>query len=121
MFRTTALLAFIAVCAASASAETRKMKLLNPVGTTASDAKVIAVLVSTGAMVDHELKALPFHTMNGQRQPSPFKDVANDDGAISFDVSAYAVVAQNEQSFVFVPSQAFAELATLRPWAEGRS
>ncbi len=117
MLRQFTLLATVAFCVASAAAETRQMQLLNPDGTPATDAKAIAILTTPGAMVNQELKPLPFHTMDG---PSPVKDVANQDGTISFDVSAKAVVAQNGLGFLFIPAEAFAEKAKLRPWANVR-
>lgn len=117
MFKRCFVLLLTAVISTSAVAETRQLKLLNPDRSPAVDAKAVAILSTPGARVNEEFEPFPFHTMDGQRHASPVKAAENNEGVISFDKSAKAVIARNDHGFVFIPAEAFREAATLRPWA----
>ncbi len=92
----------------------RDIQILNPDGTLATDAKVVAVLTTPGGMVDQDLK--PRQVRKGDRQP--LFELANTNGTVKiiFD-STQAIVASNEQGFLFLPASAFADKAKLREWA----
>ena len=95
-----------------ASAQERQIKLLNPDGTPATDAKVVAVLLTPGGVVDQDLK--PRQTPNDRKEP--LAELVNDNGTVTV-VDAKAIVASNEQGFLFLPASAFGETAKLREWA----
>jgi hypothetical protein len=92
----------------------RDIQLLNPDGTPATDAKVVAVLTTPGGIVDQDLK--PRQVRKGDRQP--LTELVNTNGTVKiiFD-STQAIVASNEQGFLFLPASAFGDTAKLRKWA----
>lgn len=92
----------------------RDIQILNPDSTPATDAKVVAVLTTPGGFVDQDLK--PRQVRKGDRQP--LFELANTNGTVRiiFD-STQAIVASNEQGFLFLPASAFANRAKLRKWA----
>lgn len=95
-----------------ASAQERQIKLLNPDFTPATDAKVVAVLLTPGGVVDQDLK--PRQTPNDRKEP--LVELVNDNGTVTV-VDAKTIVASNEQGFLFLPASAFAKAARLQEWA----
>ena len=95
-----------------AAAQERQIKILNPDGTPATDAKVVAVLAMPGGIVDQDLK--PLQMPNVEKQT--MKELVNENGAVT-QGDAKAIVASNEQGFLFLPASAFGEKAKLREWA----
>lgn len=98
----------------NASTPARDIQILNPDGTSATDAKVVAVLSAPGGIVDPDLK--PRQVRKDDRQP--LFELANTNGTVKviFD-STQAIVASNEQGFLFLPASAFGNTARLRKWA----
>jgi hypothetical protein len=111
MFKIVVILAAGVLCVPIVAAETQEMRLLNPDGTPAADAKVIVVPKDRVAVVNRHLEK-----WRPEIKPD-FLEPENKNRTISFDVTAKAVIAQNENGFVFVPAEVFAASAQLRPWA----
>jgi hypothetical protein len=74
----------------------------------------VAVLTTPGGMVDQDLK--PRQVRKGDKQP--LTELVNTNGTvkITFD-STQAIVASNEQGFLFLPASAFGDTAKFREWA----
>ena len=102
-----------------AAAQERQIKLLNPDGTPAADAKVIAINTIGAAMpmVDTNLELLPIDLRGKQADGTSMMKVENDNGTVSLSDDAKAIVACNDNGFVFLPADADGETAQLRPWA----
>jgi hypothetical protein len=102
-----------------AAAQERQIKLLNPDGTPAADAKVIAINTIGAAMpmVDTNLELLPIDLRGKQADGTSMMKVENDNGTVSLSADAKAIVACNDNGFVFLPADADGETAQLRPWA----
>ena len=129
-----------------ASAQERQIKILNPDGTPATDAKAIAIMaIGISSPVVNENLELKTEAPNATAEQSPVSGLApfaadmttpstplpprtdqrssvkaasNNNGTISFDENPYAIVARSDQGFVFIPKEAFTDKATLRPWAK---
>lgn len=94
-------------------AAVNQLRLLNPDGTPAVDAKAVAIL-QPGVTIDYRLPPLPT-----QLPPSPLtKEVENLAGVLFIHPNAKALVARSDQGFVFVPLDAKPTIARLRPWAK---
>ena len=111
-----ALLMISLMISQSAFAEDARVKLLNPDGTPAVDAKAIAIM-KIWSRVDADLKELPGLTIQLPEEGGT-KAAKNEAGVITYDSKALAVVAQNQAGFVFVPLPLKGNTATLRPWAK---
>ena len=116
MHSTLCFLAALLVISQSAFAEDAQVKLLNPDGTPAVDAKAIAIM-KIWSRVDADLKELPSLTMQMPEEGGT-KAAKNEAGVITYDSKAIAVVAQNQAGFVFVPLPLKGNSAKLRPWAK---
>ena len=99
----------------SAFAELRHIKILNPDGTPAVDAKAVAIM-TPGARVDQDLKELP--SLVAVLTAPATAPAKNDAGTIAFDSKAKAIVAQNENGFVFALANAKTTTVKLRPWCK---
>lgn len=97
-----------------ASAEVKQLKLLNPDGTPASDAKAVAVM-ALGARVDASLNELP--SLIATHSEPAIAAAKNESGTITFDSKAKAIVAQNDAGFVFALPGEKVTTVKLRPWA----
>ena len=97
------------------AAQERQIQILNPDGTPATDAKVVAVMSIPGGVVDHNLKPRQVPKVDKQ----PLAELVNENGTvkITFD-DAKAIVASNEQGFLLLLSASdFGGKAKLREWA----
>lgn len=106
------LIVSLLLCTQLATAQERQIKILNPDGTPATDAKAVTVLDTPGGVVDQELK--PRQMPNVEEQP--LKELFNEIGTVTMS-DAKAIVASNEQGFLFLPAAAFGDQAKLREWA----
>jgi hypothetical protein len=98
----------------NAPTQARDIQLLNPDGTPATDAKVVAVLTTRGGIVDQNLKLRQIPKVDKQ----PLTELVNDNGKVIVSTDeTKAIVASNEQGFLFLPSSAFGDTAKLRKWA----
>jgi len=100
----------------SAIAQTTQLKLLNPDGTPAVDARAIAIMVPF-TRVDANLNELPSLDME-MPEGGGTRAIKNEAGAIAFDSKALAVVAQNQAGFAFIPLPLKSNSVKLRPWAK---
>lgn len=92
----------------------RDIQILNPDDTPATDAKVVAVLATPGGTVDQDLKPRQIPKVDKQ----PLTELVNDNGNVTVSTDeTMAIVASNEQGFLFLPSSAFGDKAKLRKWA----
>lgn len=98
----------------NAPAPARDIQILNPDGTPAADAKVVAVLTTPGGIVDQDLKPRQIPKVDKQ----PLTELVNDNGKVTVSTDeTMAIVASNEKGFLFLPSSAFGDTAKLRKWA----
>ncbi|MFO1000223.1 MAG: hypothetical protein U0936_07790 [Planctomycetaceae bacterium] len=98
----------------NAPATARDIQILNPDGTPATDAKVVAVLATPGGIVDQDLKPRQLPKVDKQ----PLTELVNDNGKVTVSTNeTMAIVASNEKGFLFLPSSAFGDTAKLRKWA----
>ncbi len=92
----------------------RDIQILNPDGTPATDAKVVAVLTTPGGFVDQDLKPRQIPKVDKQ----PLTELVNDNGIVIVSTDeTMAIVASNEEGFLFLPASAFGDKAKLREWA----
>ncbi len=98
-------------------AEVRKLKLLNPDGSPATDAIAIAIMTA-GTRVNESLHELP---NLAQEMSSKNATVAleNHGGIVQYDSKALGILAESKTfGFVFVPVRPETSVAKLRPWAK---
>ncbi len=92
----------------------RDIQILNPDGTPATDAKVVAVLTTPGGIVDQDLKPRQIPKVDKQ----PLRVEVNENGKVIVTTDeTKAIIASNEQGFLFLPASAFGDTAKLRKWA----
>ncbi len=90
------------------------IQLLNPDGTPATDAKVVAVLLAPGGVVDQDLTPRPVPKVDKQ----PLAELVNENGTVTVtENDTKAIAASNEKGFLFLPASAFGDKAKLREWA----
>ncbi len=90
------------------------IQLLNPDGTPATDAKVVAVLLAPGGVVDQDLTPRPVPKADKQ----PLLELVNENGTVTvLSNDTKAIIASNKQGFLFLPASAFGDKAKLREWA----
>jgi hypothetical protein len=93
----------------------REIQLLNPDGTLATDAKVVA-LFSAGGWVNQDLEP----AKNAETATPPLTKLVNKNGTVTVDENTKAIVASNEHGFLFLPASANGNFGTkgkLRKWA----
>ncbi len=102
-----------------ASAQERQIKILNPDGTPAMDAKAIAIKTIGVAMpmVDTNLELLPKNVRGLPADTTSMTRLENDNGTVLLLADAKGIVASNDIGFVFLPADAEVETAQLRSWA----
>jgi hypothetical protein len=97
----------------------RQIQILNPDGTSATDAKAIAIKTIGIAMpvVDTNLELLPNDPRGKQSDRTSMTKLENNNGTVSLSADAKAIVASNDDGFLFLPSGTDVETAQLRSWA----
>ncbi len=98
----------------SALAEMKQIKLLNPDGSPAIQAKAIAI--SKLSFVDNNLRELPF--LSQAATDTGTSPLIIEGGTLRFDSSAKALIAQSEDGFAFIPLPTRSNEVKLRPWAK---
>ncbi len=96
-----------------AIAETVQVRLLNPDGSPAADARAVAVMTQL-SRVDANLKELP--SLISTPAGGSTVAVTNEAGTLTFDSKALAVLAQSPSGFAFMPLPLAGREVKLRPW-----
>lgn len=113
--------AAIAQRAAHNASEYQVLKLLNPDGSAAEDAQVVAIM-SRGVRLDASLNVVGLGDPKLALDRSEHTvEVRNQAGSLVVSTAQgypFALVAQSDQGFAFVPVSAKPTVVTLRPWAK---
>jgi hypothetical protein len=112
---TLALCMLNAQCVLGQMGQERQLELINPDGSVAADSVAIAVRADQ-VLLDEQLQ-LPSSVELQVLKPQVVPLNANKSGLLMIPTDAKVVVAQNEHGFVFVPPNALAGKAKLRPWS----